>query len=207
MLKHHIKGLLEVAGFVLGHKGVHRQLGFLHSGSDRLPQLPAPMGELAAQQRHRMAQVLIKLRQREGAAGGVVAEFGCGHHHLGVAWALVVDGAAFLSVVGAGSLEVGGVMHAQQGLLQQALAVGADGAGPVARRHAGAALAHPDAAGRRGGGVWGAGGHGVRLWRMRMGWCPPLVGEVVCESVEARKSAAVVQAYHEAIGPGAPSLR
>ena len=161
MLKHHIKGLLEVAGFVLGHKGVHRQLGFLHSGSDRLPQLPAPMGELAAQQRHRMAQVLIKLRQREGAAGGVVAEFGCGHHHLGVGGALVVDGAAFLSVSSAGPLQVGGVVHSQEGLFHEALAVGPDRPGPVARGHAGAALAHPAAA--VGGGVWVAGGHGVRL--------------------------------------------
>ncbi len=46
-----------------------------------------------------MAQVLNQLRQREGAAGSVVAQLGCGHHHLGVGWALLVDGAAFLAVV------------------------------------------------------------------------------------------------------------
>jgi hypothetical protein len=101
-----------------------------------------------------------------GAAGGVVAQLG-GCHHLGVGGALVVDRAAFLSVLAAGALEIGRIVHPQQGLLHQALAVGADRTGPVARRHALAALAHPAAAGGcGGGGGWDAGGHGVRLWRL-----------------------------------------
>jgi hypothetical protein len=47
-------------------------------------------------------------------------------------------------------------MHAQEGLLHQALGVGADGTGPVARLHALTAGAHPAAA--VGGGVqaWAA---------------------------------------------------
>lgn len=43
-----------------------------------------------------MAQVLNQLRQREGATVGVVAEFGCGHHYLGV---------------GGGALQVGRIEH------------------------------------------------------------------------------------------------
>ena len=169
VLQHQLKGLLHVAGFVLGHKGVHRQLGFSYRCLVGLPELTAPLGEMAAQQRHRLAQVLIQLRQRVGAAGSVVAQLSCRHHHMGVGRALLVDGAAFLSVVAAGALEVGGVVHPQEGLLHQALAVGADRPGPVARRHAVAALAHPAAAVGGGGGVWGAGGHGVRLWRLGVG--------------------------------------
>jgi hypothetical protein len=42
-----------------------------------------------------------------------------------VFWALLVDRLAFLPVTGAGALQVGRVVHAQEGLLHQALAVGA----------------------------------------------------------------------------------
>ena len=57
VLQHQRKRLLHIAGFVFGHKAVHRQLRLEHRCLDRLPELTAPLGEMAAQERHRVAQV------------------------------------------------------------------------------------------------------------------------------------------------------
>lgn len=43
-----------------------------------------------------MAQVLIRMRQREVATGGVVSQSCGGHHHPDVGWDLPGDGVAAL---------------------------------------------------------------------------------------------------------------
>jgi hypothetical protein len=136
----------------------------------------------------------MQLRRLAGGVGGVVAELGCHHHHLGVSWALVVDAAAFLSVVGAGALVVCRIVHPQQGLIHQALAVGADGAGPVAPT---AMQVRPSRIQRLR--AWGeaiADGGGPQ----GMSRCPPQAAERARESVDARIPTVIVQAYYAVFG-------
>jgi hypothetical protein len=52
---------------------------------------------MAAQQFHRMAQVVVKLGQGVGTAGGVLAQLSS-RHHRGVVWPVLVDLLALLTV-------------------------------------------------------------------------------------------------------------